>query len=84
MQTKRGCGCGSKPMASAAGGSGPQDIREFLERRPRVVARHASPASPRTIDEIVAQSFDSDRPNTSKAENIRAPGPNGTALPPLY
>jgi hypothetical protein len=75
MKTKKGCGCGSKPDAQRAM---PQDVREFMERRAR--PGRQAPA----IDEIVAQAFDSDRPNTSRAENIRAPGPNGTTLPPLY
>ncbi|CAG0949026.1 hypothetical protein PLCT2_00066 [Planctomycetaceae bacterium] len=72
---KKGCGCGSKPDAQRPM---PQDVREFMQRRAR--PGRQGPA----IDEIVAGAFDSDRPVVARIENIRAPGPNGTTLPPLY
>jgi len=90
MQNKKGCGCGSAPLTARPAMAGheraptPQNVREFLERRVRVGATHGSPARSRTIDQIVADSFEADRSNVSRVENIRAPGPNGTTLPPLY
>lgn len=83
METKKGCGCGSKPLSTPAGRPGNSDVRDFLERRVRQASRGYR-AQARTIDEIVTDTFDADRPAVSRIENIRAPGPNGTALPPLY
>jgi hypothetical protein len=81
MQTKKGCGCGSKPEAQRAM---PQDVRGFMERRARPGLQQAYRTPTRTIDEIVTEATNTERPEVSRVENIRAPGPNGTTLPPLY
>ena len=83
MDKKPGCGCGGS--ASSPATSMPDDVQRFLQiqaRRPVVISPRKST---RAIDELVneAAPAERDRPVTRMGQ-VRAEGPDGTPLPPIF
>ncbi len=83
MNKKPGCGCGGSASSSVQ--STPDDVRQFLDSQVRRRVAASPRKSTRAIDELVneAAPAERDRPVTRMGQ-VRAEGPDGTPLPPIF